>query len=115
MLVHLVVVFRPLQTPGHMPDRCRFRCAVPAPGHSLRRQLVHFAERKSEDLAYNAFSLIRFEKELSVRGAVENDQLFWFGCFLVLRSNSEEPWPVATCVIACHDSAAVSAKRTRTP
>lgn len=47
--------------------------------------------------------MIRLEERLGVRRAIQNDQLFWFGSFLVLFANPGETWPVPAGIVACHD------------
>jgi len=48
--------------------------------------------KESQDLAHDALSLIRLEQELCVRGAVDDDQLFRIGRFLVLSANLGKSW-----------------------
>ena len=59
--------------------------------------------KESKDLAHHAVCLICLEKELRVCRAINDDQLFWFGSFLVLRANLGEPWPIFVGIIAGHN------------
>src|SRR5258708_14601487 len=42
---------------------------------------------KAEDLPHHPLSLIGLEEKLSVGGAIQNDEFFGFGSFLVLLAN----------------------------
>ena len=50
-----------------------------------------------------ALSLVGLEESLSVCGAIENDQLLWFGSFLVLRADPGETWGIPVCLVAGYD------------
>ena len=52
---------------------------------------------------HDAFGLIRLEKELSMRRAVQNNQLFRLGRFFVVLANSGKTRSVPARVIARHN------------
>src|SRR5260370_37546088 len=47
--------------------------------------------KESQDLAHDAIALIRLEKKLSGRGAIQNDQFLRLRRFFVLRANARQP------------------------
>jgi hypothetical protein len=49
---------------------------------------------KAKDLAHHAVPLIGLEQILSVRRAIQNDQLLRSGSFLVLFMNPGQAWPI---------------------
>jgi len=58
---------------------------------------------KAEHLPHHALSLIGLEKKLSVGRAIQNDEFFGFGSFLVLFANPGEARSIFAGVVACHD------------
>src|ERR1051326_4199579 len=58
---------------------------------------------ESQNLVHDALSLIRLEQELCVRGALDDDQLFWIGRLLVLRANLRKSWARVVGVAPCDD------------
>lgn len=47
--------------------------------------------KEAQNLAHHAISLVGWEQELRVRGAIENDEFLRVGGFLVLCANPGEP------------------------
>lgn len=61
---------------------------------------------EAEYIAHHAVALIGLEQKLSVRGAVENDELLRLRGFLILCANSGEAWSIVARVIAGDDEKA---------
>src|SRR5271167_3920793 len=58
---------------------------------------------KAEDLVHRSVRLIRLEEKLGMGGAIQNNQLFWFGGLLVLCADSGETRSVSAGIVTCHD------------
>ncbi len=62
-----------------------------------------FRGEEAEDLAHHAIGLIGLEEKLSVRRAIQNDQLLWFRSLVELLADSGETRSIFAGIVACHD------------
>jgi phosphoribosyl 1,2-cyclic phosphodiesterase len=74
---------------------------LPEEYEARRRGWGH--SQKSQNLPHHAVCLISLKEKLSVGRAVEYDQLFGLGSFLVLLANPRKAWSIAAGIVARHN------------
>ena len=70
---------------------------------SPKRWLRLWRREELHDLVHDTSALVRLEEKLSVRGAIQDDQLLWLRGAFVLLEDPGQPFPAAAGVVTSND------------